>query len=144
MAGVIELKKGDRFGRWTVLGRSETTPLSKSYGAYWICKCDCGQVRLIQGRDLRRKHTRSCGCSRLDQARERGLKSRKHRDADALSSGAYCRYRDKKETEALTNGYIAHQLSKSTCLLGADIPVELIKLKREQMKLSRLIKQKEN
>ena len=29
---------------------------------YWKCKCECGQIKTISGRDLRTGHTLSCGC----------------------------------------------------------------------------------
>lgn len=51
---------GQRFGKWDVL--SEVTP---STGIVkYVCKCDCGRVKIITGLDLvrKRKPTRSCGC----------------------------------------------------------------------------------
>lgn len=32
--------------------------------AYWLCECKCGGVAIVGGADLRRGHTKSCGCSR--------------------------------------------------------------------------------
>lgn len=46
--------KGQKFGRLMVieyLGKSK-----------WKCKCECGNIKNIDGRDLRSGHTKSCGC----------------------------------------------------------------------------------
>ena len=54
---------GQKFGHLTVIERVE----SDKYGhARWRCKCDClNQTELIVFADnLRRGHTRSCGCDR--------------------------------------------------------------------------------
>ena len=52
---------GLRVGKWTVVERLGTTP-------YWECVCDCGEKRVIAGRNLRSGVTKSCGCSRKDAA----------------------------------------------------------------------------
>lgn len=60
---------GKRFGRWTVLRRAGT------YGDYcgdgyamptWLCRCDCGNVRIVTGNSLRMGRTVSCGCYRKE------------------------------------------------------------------------------
>lgn len=43
----------------------------------WICRCACGNEVVVKGVNLRKGHTRSCGCKRLDLFREsRKLKNR--------------------------------------------------------------------
>lgn len=50
---------GQRFGRLTVVSRAENT----KYGhPRWKCRCDCGNMPVVSGNDLRRGHTESCGC----------------------------------------------------------------------------------
>ena len=51
---------GQVFGRLTVLKRNET--VGKDKGAYWICKCECGNVKSIKSYSLRSGVTLSCGC----------------------------------------------------------------------------------
>ena len=60
-AGAIQLQKGQRFGKLTVLGLS-----TKRLGGavHWKCQCDCGTIRHITTHDLREK-SRSCGCTKL-------------------------------------------------------------------------------
>ena len=54
--GKIELEIGQRFGHWTVLREADQK------GGYWLCKCDCGNVREVLGTNLRRGLSNSCGC----------------------------------------------------------------------------------
>lgn len=54
---------GQRFGKLTVIKRAEN--LRKPNGnivTCWLCKCDCGNEKVIQGVYLRRGETKSCGC----------------------------------------------------------------------------------
>lgn len=43
---------------------------------YWLCKCDCGSLKKVNGTKLRRGKTRSCGClvrevnARVQRARQ--------------------------------------------------------------------------
>ena len=36
----------------------------------WLCKCDCGNEKNIDGYSLRRGHTKSCGCYHLEVIRK--------------------------------------------------------------------------
>ena len=56
MSKLIDLT-GSRFGRLVVLHRDR-----KKNGTMWICKCDCGAVKTINGISLKTGRTRSCGC----------------------------------------------------------------------------------
>jgi hypothetical protein len=49
---------GRRFGRWTVLARAGNNRHRK---AMWLCRCDCGNECVVDGRDLRNGHSKSCG-----------------------------------------------------------------------------------
>ena len=58
MGNVIDLT-GQRFNRWTVLKEAGR---NKSGGAVWLCRCDCGIERVVDGRSLRSGTSKSCGC----------------------------------------------------------------------------------
>ena len=58
MGGFIDMT-GKKYGILTVIERIGT---ANDKQALWKCKCDCGNVCNIRGRDLRVGHTRSCGC----------------------------------------------------------------------------------
>lgn len=58
MRKIIDLT-GCRFGKLTVLMPSGVD----SSGHYtWLCECDCGNMKTINGDSLRRGLTTSCGC----------------------------------------------------------------------------------
>lgn len=59
---------GNRHGRWTVLGHAKDHP--KKGKAYWRCRCDCGNVRVVAGPNLRNGGSKSCGCLRRERASE--------------------------------------------------------------------------
>jgi hypothetical protein len=65
MSRVLDLT-GHRFGRLTVI---EFDGIKTRHRAYWICKCECGQVKSICGHDLMTGYTKSCGCLRADNGR---------------------------------------------------------------------------
>jgi len=50
---------GKRFGLLTVIDRDKTE--RKGSEAYWICRCECGRVKSINGCSLRKGATKSCG-----------------------------------------------------------------------------------
>lgn len=68
MAKVIDIT-GQRFGRLVVIDRSKKR--DKRRNTYWICKCDCGNEKVINKTYLLRKHTRSCGCLRKELQKDR-------------------------------------------------------------------------
>ena len=50
---------GQRFGKWTVLKRIENLKHSRPV---WLCRCDCGTEKNVEGGHLRRGGSRNCGC----------------------------------------------------------------------------------
>ena len=51
---------GQRFGKLTVIDRSENDNWGKSR---WLCACDCGGRKVVNSRELNRGDTTSCGCN---------------------------------------------------------------------------------
>lgn len=58
---------GKRFGRLTVLQRSETK--SKSRKVIWKCVCDCGRKTNVLSDRLLNGTTKSCGCLKVDKGK---------------------------------------------------------------------------
>ena len=57
---VSVIKAGSRFGKLTVLKRTE-----KRHGREkprWLCRCDCGNEKVIWASNLNNGSTKSCGC----------------------------------------------------------------------------------
>lgn len=70
MGNFIDLA-GKRFERLVVIERtSAPSHLENKSSAYWLCRCDCGKIRTINGSSLRSGKTRSCGCLRADIVRK--------------------------------------------------------------------------
>lgn len=59
---------GEPFGRWKVLARAENSPQGQ---AQWLCRCECGNEKIVKSIILRRNLSRSCGCLKADVCRER-------------------------------------------------------------------------
>lgn len=53
---------GKKFGRLTVVKRSIDSKWRQSRQARWLCKCECGKEKIINGSNLRAGYTKSCGC----------------------------------------------------------------------------------
>lgn len=89
---------GVRFGRLVVCSLDSMRP---GRGAYWVCLCDCGEPKVVQGAELKRSHisgkgTRSCGCLRDEQLKTHGQRySREYISFRAAKS----RCRDRKNRD---------------------------------------------
>jgi hypothetical protein len=78
---------GQRFGRLVVVERAERE--NKLKGVFWVCRCDCGNIKEISSRSLRLAGTQSCGClnreltslrsTKHGHAVERGTNTREYR-----------------------------------------------------------------
>lgn len=69
---VVEMV-GQKYGRLTVISRE---PNNKRYDACWLCKCECGNQKVVAGRNLRGGNSRSCGCLDREAQVTRGLRRR--------------------------------------------------------------------
>lgn len=55
---------GKTYNRWTVLSFHST---DENHNLKWLCRCECGTVRPVNGSNLTRGLTKSCGCYQDDQ-----------------------------------------------------------------------------
>ena len=62
---------GKKFGRLVVLKRTDS---DKRGNSRWLCKCCCGKEKIILGFDLKRRHTKSCGCLSVEKTIKRLIK----------------------------------------------------------------------
>ena len=72
-ATVIDIS-GERYGRLLVLKQVE----DKRSGTFWLCKCDCGNEKIIRKGQLKSGKTKSCGCLNAELIRERAKEKRSH------------------------------------------------------------------
>ena len=49
---------GQTFGHWKVLKRAD----NRKKIVMWLCKCDCGTEKIVQGTSLKNGTSNSCGC----------------------------------------------------------------------------------
>ena len=61
---------GQRFGRYVVVERAPEVVAR----AGWVCRCDCGTLKVVLAQDLKSGGTRSCGCARIEEAAANGAK----------------------------------------------------------------------
>ena len=77
---------GLRFGRLLVLGLSSKK--CKENSRHWSCLCDCGNEKVVLGKSLKNKSTRSCGCLRKETTSKNfskhGLRNHKLYDVWAI------------------------------------------------------------
>lgn len=57
--------EGMVFGRWTALKRDESSPRK------WLCICECGKEKSVEGAALRKGISKSCGCLAAELTKER-------------------------------------------------------------------------
>lgn len=61
---------GKKFGRLTV----KEFLYKQNKCNFWKCICDCGNEIVVRQKDLRRGHTKSCGCYQRERAKEANTK----------------------------------------------------------------------
>lgn len=54
---------GQKFGRLTVIERTKNDP---ARAPRWVCRCDCGNEKIVFGGHLRDGNVQSCGCLRRE------------------------------------------------------------------------------
>ncbi len=59
---------GKRFGRWLVTGVAHH---NASKQLHWVCRCDCGTVKDVNGSTLRLGRSTSCGCRSSEMTTKR-------------------------------------------------------------------------
>lgn len=77
---------GKRFGRLTVLERME----DGDRRAKWLCKCDCGRIKIVASTNLIQGNTVSCGClNRENQTTHGKSKTRLYRIYNNMKNRCY-------------------------------------------------------
>ena len=70
MGKVIDITN-QRFNKLLVIKRDFEKNIN--HKAYWICKCDCGNIVSVRGQNLRQGKTKSCGCLLREKTTQRNL-----------------------------------------------------------------------
>ena len=80
---------GQKFGKLLVVERVEDyiDPKSQKHIKQYLCKCDCGTVKIVKGSSLKSGNTKSCGCVRLANSIKANQNNKKFNKYDL--SGEY-------------------------------------------------------
>lgn len=62
---------GQKFGRLTVIKRVEN---DKNGNSQWLCKCECGNEKIVRTNTLKRSESTSCGCLRNEKVKKANTK----------------------------------------------------------------------
>ena len=108
---------GIRFSRLVVIEFSHSTPRGNSNKNmyYWLCRCDCGNIKSINAGHLRVGKIHSCGCLRSEKAK---------RNQTYIESGSvFGRLKYLSDTEERTKS----RRVISTCLCSCGKEVKIVK-----------------
>ena len=67
--------QGKRFGR---LVAKKVGGKTSDGHILWFCECDCGGTKLVSSSDLRKNHTKSCGCLLAEQTLQMTTHNKSH------------------------------------------------------------------
>jgi hypothetical protein len=76
---------GQKFNLWTVLHRAENSPSGQ---VRYLCRCECGTEAMVHAYVLRKGHSKSCGCAKIEFHTKR-LTTHGHASAGVKRSGTY-------------------------------------------------------
>lgn len=64
--GKVKDITGEKFGRLTAIEMIQDPDRLGTY--HWLCKCDCGSTKIVDGSSLRTGITKSCGCISFEKS----------------------------------------------------------------------------
>lgn len=76
---VFKDRVGDRYGRLVVISLAGKNSKNKYL---WLCKCDCGNEKVIVGENLSSGKTKSCGCLRAEFLSKSDWQFKLHEDRE--------------------------------------------------------------
>lgn len=68
MAKKLDIKHGEKFGKWTIIEEIAPKIISNKPRRMFRCKCECGNIGEVQLACLRNEHSTSCGCEQKKKA----------------------------------------------------------------------------
>ena len=68
MAKKLEIKQGNKFGKWTIIEEIAPKIISNKPRRMFRCQCECGNIGEVQLSCLRNGHSTSCGCEQKKRA----------------------------------------------------------------------------
>lgn len=114
---------GNKYGRLTVLNKDNER--KSSSGSYWICECECGNIKSVKSSSLRRGEIQSCGCLR----NEKVAQFKKQQSEDEMIGKRFGKLVVQKRSEKKGSGGELYWLCQCDC--GNIIEVRGHSLKRQ-------------
>lgn len=93
-------RTGQRYGRLIAISRVEN---DRWNNAKWLCQCDCGKEKIINGMDLNRGTVQSCGCLKSDA--KMGEKNPRWGGGKTITLG-YPQIKDRAHPRSNNQGYV--------------------------------------
>lgn len=112
-----------KFGRLLVVAKDKST----SCGVYWLCLCDCGEKRIMLGRNLRTGKTKSCNCYQ----RESASKFHSGPEGECAKNQCYNNYRHLARARKIKFELTKEQffkLTKENCFYCGCPPLQSIEI----------------
>jgi hypothetical protein len=75
-----------KFGRLTVLERDISKPKGHGKPVYWICQCDCGNIKSVKSCHLKDGSIQSCGCLHKERVSKQFSKDISNKKYDYLTA----------------------------------------------------------
>lgn len=88
--GTFNIYPGQKIGYWIVMEKA-----TKGHGGHarWLCKCECGNERIVYQNRLKKGKSKSCGCHRYDKRKENAFS----RDESGKHTKLYGRWTNIKD-----------------------------------------------
>lgn len=151
MPRLIDLT-GQRFGRLTVIERANKP--GEGYSPTWLCKCDCGNTKIVVGQSLRSGITVSCGCWQRENNPRNMVRTHKDAKLGMVAGTSISRIQNPAMYRNNTTGHTgvyarrmadgrikyraAHQLQGKMHILGTfDTIEEAARVRNEAVKAAR-------
>ena len=59
----MRLNIGEKYGRWEIIA------IDKSRNHYYVCRCECGTTKSVNGSTLKNGTSKSCGCLKSEMTK---------------------------------------------------------------------------
>lgn len=66
-------RTGEIYGRLTVVEHVPNMPGARDTNARWLCRCECGNTKVVYGQDLKKGKVVSCGCWNQEKRTKHGM-----------------------------------------------------------------------
>jgi hypothetical protein len=116
---------GQKFGRLEVI---KFVGVDKNHTCLWLCRCDCGNEKIVEGSNLRNGHTQSCNCLRYEKVAEK----KRFKFGESCLNSLYGRYKDSAKKRGLIfdlSKDIFKQLTKQDCFYCGKEPSQIVSQK---------------